>query len=155
MATISAVAPATAGPAPRLTPRPAAVPSLTYRVDTALGTMFVTVTAAGAAGGSRGSPLEVFVQVGKAGSDAAAVTEAIGRLISLVLRLPSAVGPTARLREVADQLAGVGGTRLAEAGCARTRPLPDALATVLTEALAALESEHQASRPGGPEPPAP
>jgi ribonucleoside-diphosphate reductase alpha chain len=116
--------------------------------------MFVTVTGFGAAGGSRGRPLEVFVQVGKAGSDAAAVTEALGRLISLVLRLPSAVAPAGRLRAVAGQLAGVGVARPTTAGPGPAPSLADALAAVLTEALAALESEHQASWPGGPEPPA-
>ena len=34
-------------------------------------------------------PLEVFINVGRAGSDVAALAEALGRLISLQLRLPS------------------------------------------------------------------
>src|SRR2546425_3200873 len=38
-----------------------------------------------------GDPFEVFVQVGKGGSDTMAVAEALGRLISLVLRLPSSL----------------------------------------------------------------
>jgi ribonucleoside-diphosphate reductase alpha chain len=155
MPTTSAVVSAAAGQAPRLTPRPAAVPSLTYRVDTALGTMLVTVTALEAAAGSPGRPLEVFVQAGKAGSDTTALTEAFGRLISLVLRLPSAVGPAGRLRAVAGELAGAGGPRSTEAGPGPTRSLPDALAAVLTEALADLEPEHQAAGPGGSEPQAP
>jgi ribonucleoside-diphosphate reductase alpha chain len=154
MPTTSAVVPAPARPAPLLAPRPAAVPSLTYRVDAAVGTLLVTVTAIGAAGSPR-RPLEVFVQAGKAGSDATALTEAFGRLISLVLRLPSAVGPAGRLRAVAGQLAGAGGPRSTEAGTGPTRSLPDALAAVLTEALADLEPEHRAAGPGWPEPQAP
>ncbi len=49
-----------------------------------IGTAFVTVNDTG-----DGEPFEVFVQVGKAGSDTMAVAEALGRLVSLVLRLPS------------------------------------------------------------------
>ena len=40
-----------------------------------------------------GQPFEVFVSVGKAGSDTVAVAEAIGRLISLMLRMPSPFTP--------------------------------------------------------------
>ena len=47
-----------------------------------------------------GEPFEVFVQVGKAGSDTMAVAEALGRLVSLVLRLPSPLSPRRRLEEV-------------------------------------------------------
>ena len=51
-----------------------------------------------------GEPFEVFVQVGKAGSDTMAVAEALGRLISLALRLPSPLSPQRRLEEVISQL---------------------------------------------------
>ena len=56
-------------------------------------------------------PFEVFMNVGKAGSDVAAVSEALGRLISLILRLPSPLDEHERLEEVVDQLAGIGGGR--------------------------------------------
>ena len=51
-----------------------------------------------------GEPFEVFVQVGKGGSDTMAVAEALGRLISLILRLPSPLSPQRRLEEVISQL---------------------------------------------------
>jgi ribonucleoside-diphosphate reductase alpha chain len=73
--------------------------------------------------------------VGKAGSDVAAVSEAVGRLISLVLRLPSSLDANERLKQVIDQLAGIGGGRSLGFGANRVRSLPDAIAQVLREHL--------------------
>src|SRR2546430_3697800 len=73
-------------------------------METPIGTAFITVNDT-----PGGDPFEVFVQVGKAGSDTMAVAEALGRLISLVLRLPSPLSPRRRLEEVISQLAWIGG----------------------------------------------
>ncbi|MGH8055972.1 MAG: ribonucleoside reductase class II, partial [Candidatus Entotheonellia bacterium] len=59
-------------------PRPRKVQGVTYRAATPLGTAFITVNING-----NGEPFEVFANVGKAGSDTASVSEAMGRLISL------------------------------------------------------------------------
>ena len=75
------------------------------------------------------------MNVGKAGSDVAAVSEALGRLISLILRLPSSLSPTERLQQVVYQLNGIGGGRHLGFGPQRVRSLPDAIAQVLTEHL--------------------
>jgi len=111
-----------------VTPRPRIVRGVTYREETPLGTAFVTVNRNGS-----GEPFEVFLNVGKAGSDTAAVSEAIGRLISLILRLPSPMSPTKRLKEVVDQLSGIGGGHPLGFGRKRVRSLPDAVAQVLAE----------------------
>ena len=47
-------------------------------METPIGTAFITVNET-----PEGDPFEVFVQVGKGGSDTMAVAEALGRLISL------------------------------------------------------------------------
>jgi ribonucleoside-diphosphate reductase alpha chain len=109
-------------------PRPDSLPGKTYRTETPIGTAFVTVNDTGA-----GEPFEVFVQVGKAGSDTMAVAEALGRLISLVLRLPSPLSPRRRLEEVINQLARIGGGQPTGFGPAKVLSLPDALARVLGE----------------------
>ena len=88
-------------------------------------------------------PFEVFLNVGKAGSDVAAVSEAVGRLISLILRLPSPLGTVERLKQVIDQLAGIGGGRALGFGAKRVRSLPDAVAQVLREHLRADTSPTQ------------
>ena len=73
--------------------------------------------------------------MGKAGSDVAAVSEALGRLISYILRMPSYLTPSERLEQVVYQLAGIGGGRPLGFGPQRVRSLPDAIAQVLDEYL--------------------
>ncbi|MGC9397864.1 MAG: adenosylcobalamin-dependent ribonucleoside-diphosphate reductase [Anaerolineae bacterium] len=111
-------------------PRPHTLPGRTYRLATPLGTAYTTVNVNG-----YGEPFEVFLNVGKVGSDTAAVAEAIGRLISLVLRVPSPLSPTDRLQQVVRQLEGIGGGRPLGFGPDKVRSLPDGVAQVLTEHL--------------------
>jgi ribonucleoside-diphosphate reductase alpha chain len=111
-------------------PRPTVLRGMTYRKETPLGTAYVTVNINGG-----DKPFEVFMNVGKAGSDVASVSEALGRLISIILRLPSSLDERARLDEVVDQLAGIGGGRSLGFGANRVRSLPDAVAQVLREYL--------------------
>jgi ribonucleoside-diphosphate reductase alpha chain len=80
-------------------------------------------------------PFEVFIQTSKAGSDTAAVSEAIGRLISYVLRLSSPVPPRDRLKEIVVQLGGIGGGRPFGFGSNRVLSLPDGVAQVLNDYL--------------------
>ncbi len=109
-------------------PRPHSLSGATYRMETPIGTAFITVNET-----PGGDPFEVFVQVGKAGSDTMAVAEALGRLISLVLRLPSPLSAQRRLEEVINQLSLIGGGQPTGFGAAKILSLPDALARTLGE----------------------
>ncbi len=109
-------------------PRPHSLAGATYRMETPIGTAFITVNET-----PGGDPFEVFVQVGKAGSDTMAVAEALGRLISLVLRLPSPLSAQRRLEEVISQLSRIGGGQPTGFGAAKVLSLPDALARTLGE----------------------
>ncbi|MBI2524796.1 MAG: vitamin B12-dependent ribonucleotide reductase [Candidatus Rokubacteria bacterium] len=109
-------------------PRPHSLAGHTYRMETPIGTAFVTVNDT-----ESGEPFEVFVQVGKAGSDTMAVAEALGRLVSLVLRLPSPLSAQRRVEEVISQLARIGGGQPTGFGASKVLSLPDALARVLGE----------------------
>ncbi len=111
-------------------PRPRMLKGETFRIGTPLGTTFVTVNVNGG-----DEPFEVFLHTSKAGSETAAVSEAIGRLISYVLRLSSPVPPKERLLEVVRQLSGIGGGRPLGFGAQRVLSLPDAVAQVLAEYL--------------------
>jgi len=115
-------------PARGVKPRPHSLTGATYRMETPIGTAFITVNDNGG-----GEPFEVFVQVGKAGSDTMAVAEALGRLVSLVLRLPSPLTPTRRLEEAISQLLRIGGGQPTGFGAAKVLSLPDALARTLAE----------------------
>ena len=113
-------------------PRPHSLTGATYRMETPIGTAFITVNDNGG-----GEPFEVFVQVGKAGSDTMAVAEALGRLVSLVLRLPSPLTPRRRLEEAISQLLRIGGGQPTGFGAAKVLSLPDALARTLAEHIGA------------------
>jgi len=109
-------------------PRPHSLVGRTYRMETPIGTAYITVNDTLDA-----EPFEVFVQVGKAGSDTMAVAEALGRLVSLVLRLPSPLSAERRLEEVINQLSRIGGGQPTGFGAAKVLSLPDALARTLGE----------------------
>jgi len=111
-------------------PRPRALLGWTYNVETPLGKAFVTVNENGGR-----QPFEVFVNTSKAGSETAAVSEAIGRLISYILRLASPVSPRDRIKEIVRQLGGIGGGRSLGFGAKRVRSLADGVGQVLAEYL--------------------
>ena len=115
---------------PTKKPRPRRLRGYTYNVNTPLGKAFVTVNENGG-----NHPFEIFISTAKAGSDTAAVSEAIGRLLSYILRLASPVSPRERLNEIVRQLAGIGGGRSLGFGPNRVRSLPDGVAQALQEYL--------------------
>src|SRR4030095_15484942 len=92
----------TATGSPVIKPRPRSLKGSTYRTQTPIGTAWITITE-----NEEHEPFEVFVQVGKGGSDTMAVAEALGRLISLILRLPSPLSAQRRLEEVIGQLSRI------------------------------------------------
>jgi ribonucleoside-diphosphate reductase alpha chain len=111
-------------------PRPRRLKGYTYNINTPLGKTFVTVNENGG-----NHPFEIFISTAKAGSDTAAVSEAIGRLLSYILRLPSPVSPRERLNEIVRQLSGIGGGRPLGFGPNRVRSLPDGVSQALREYL--------------------
>jgi len=111
-------------------PRPRALPGYTFSTETPLGKAFITINENGG-----NQPFEIFINSAKAGSETAAVSEALGRLISFILRLTSPVEPRERLSEVVRQLAGIGGGRSLGFGPNRIRSMPDGVAHVLEEYL--------------------
>ena len=113
-------------------PRDQRLDGCTYQITTPLGKAFVTINENG---GGAGQPFEIFITTAKAGSETAAVSEAIGRLISYLLRVASPVPPRDRLGEVVRQLAGIGGGRPTGFGPNRVLSLPDGLARALAAYL--------------------
>jgi ribonucleoside-diphosphate reductase alpha chain len=108
-------------------PRPIKLAGATYRMDTPVGIAYITVNHNGG-----GEPMEVFLNVGKAGSDIAGMAEAIGRLISLVLRVASPLDTWERAKTVVDELKGIGGSKSLGFGDNRVRSLPDAIAKAIS-----------------------
>ena len=107
-------------------PRPAMVEGVTYFADTPTGKSYVTINH-----NENNEPFEVFITNGKSGSDVMAMADALGRMISLVLRLNSPIPARERMRKIVSQLSGIGGARSVGFGENRVRSLPDAIAKVL------------------------
>lgn len=126
-------------------PRPRALDGVTYQIETPLGTAFITITH-----DERGEPFEVFINQGKVGSDIAPLSVALGKLCTLVLRMPSTVTPRARMEELIRMLRGLGGATSIGFGPDRTRSLPDAVARVLDEHLVRLNASSSHGAPATP-----
>ena len=121
-------------------PRPKRLDGSTFSMETPVGKAFVTINQNGG-----DQPFEVFINTAKAGSETAAVSEAIGRLISYTLRLASPVMPRDRLGEVVRQLSGIGGGRPTGFGAERVLSLPDGVARGLAHYLGETEEKFDES----------
>ncbi|MED0675630.1 adenosylcobalamin-dependent ribonucleoside-diphosphate reductase [Aneurinibacillus thermoaerophilus] len=104
--------------------RPLKLKGATYKMKTPLGKAYITVNEVD------GAPFEVIVNVGKAGSDVFAMSEALGRVSTLFLRfgeLPD--GNKARL--LIKHLKGIGGSGAVGFGANRVDSIPDAVAKAI------------------------
>ncbi len=105
-------------------PRPQVTKGRTYRMQTEMGTLYITINE------DDEGLLEVFVHLGKSGSSVMAFTEAIGRLISLALR--SGVNPN----EIVKQLKGIkSSTPIRQEDGSVVFSVPDAIAKSLEKFL--------------------
>ncbi len=112
-----------------LRPMPDEVNGHTFRQKTAAGTARVVVNEVD------GVPVEVLVLLGRAGSEVYAFTEAIGRLVSLALRLNGNLPERRRLELISEQLKGIGGDNAMGFGPTRVRSVADAIGQVLARYL--------------------
>jgi ribonucleoside-diphosphate reductase alpha chain len=96
--------------------RPEVLRGTTRRVETPLGTLYVTITE-----DEKGQPFEVFMTLGKAGGALMADVESLGRLISLALRsgIP--------IKEIYRQLRGISSDRVIGLGPNKILSVPDAV----------------------------
>jgi ribonucleoside-diphosphate reductase alpha chain len=113
---------------PKVRPRPYKRRGYTVSKATPSGTAHITMNE-----DEGGQPFEVFLEIGKAGSDIKAMAEAMGRLMSLILRIASPVSPVERVREIVKQITGIGGARSYGFGKRRVLSLPDAVGQALAE----------------------
>ncbi|MHC1699781.1 MAG: vitamin B12-dependent ribonucleotide reductase [Humidesulfovibrio sp.] len=99
--------------------RPDIVYGFTQKIDTGLGALYLTINE------QDGKPFEVFATIGKSGRSITAKAEAIGRLVSLALR--SGV----EVRDIVEQLKGIGGEHPKFQKKILLQSIPDAVAWVL------------------------
>ena len=106
--------------------RPMMLTGVTYKADSPTGKLYITMNH-----DEKGDLFEVFINHGKSGSDLMALADALGRMVSFVLRIHSPVPARERVREIVSELAGIGGSRSSGFGENRVRSLPDAISKVL------------------------
>lgn len=117
-----------------LSKRPMILRGRTYKMNTPVGEAFVTINR-----DEKEQPFEVFITIGKAGMHTGADAEAIGRMISLALRV-SRPNSSVIAQKIVAQLRGIGGSSQIGFGKDRVMSLADAIAKALAEELALIES---------------
>jgi len=81
-------------------PRPMVLNGVTYKAESPTGKVYVTIN-----NDEKGDMFEVFINHGKSGSDLMALADALGRMVSFVLRIHSPVPARERVREIVSELA--------------------------------------------------
>lgn len=102
--------------------RPQILRGATYKVNTPFGMAYITIN------DLNGIPGEIFLNVGKAGSDVFAMAEALGRVCSLFLRYGDHGN---KVKLLIKHLKGIGGTGAIGFGANRVESIADAVAKAL------------------------
>lgn len=102
--------------------RPQVLRGATYKVNTPFGMAYITIN------DLNGSPGEIFLNVGKAGSDVFAMAEALGRVCSLFLRYGDHGN---KVKLLIKHLKGIGGSGAIGFGVNRVESIADAVAKSL------------------------
>jgi ribonucleoside-diphosphate reductase alpha chain len=102
--------------------RPQTLRGATYKFNTPFGMAYITIN------DMNGTPSEIFMNVGKAGSDVFAMSEALGRVCSLFLRYGDH-GDKVQL--LVKHLKGIGGSGAIGFGANRVESIADAVAKAL------------------------
>ena len=102
--------------------RPQVLHGATYKVNTPFGMAYITIN------DLDGIPSEIFLNVGKAGSDVFAMSEALGRVCSLFLRYGDHGN---KVKLLIKHLKGIGGSGAIGFGVNRVESIADAVAKSL------------------------
>ncbi|MGE6573816.1 adenosylcobalamin-dependent ribonucleoside-diphosphate reductase [Paenibacillus xylanexedens] len=116
--------------------RPQVLRGATYKINTPFGMAYITIN------DLEGTPGEIFLNVGKAGSDVFAMAEALGRVCSLFLRYGD---HGHKVELLIKHLKGIGGSGAIGFGANRVESIADAVAKALESHV---QSDVQESEPG-------
>ncbi|WP_315372120.1 adenosylcobalamin-dependent ribonucleoside-diphosphate reductase [Paenibacillus xylanexedens] len=116
--------------------RPQVLRGATYKINTPFGMAYITIN------DLEGTPGEIFLNVGKAGSDVFAMAEALGRVCSLFLRYGD---HGQKVELLIKHLKGIGGSGAIGFGANRVESIADAVAKALESHV---QSDVQENEPG-------
>ncbi|MCG7382704.1 adenosylcobalamin-dependent ribonucleoside-diphosphate reductase [Paenibacillus sp. ACRRY] len=112
--------------------RPQVLRGATYKINTPFGMAYITINDLG------GIPAEIFLNVGKAGSDVFAMAEALGRVCSLFLRYGD---HGHKVELLIKHLKGIGGSGAIGFGVNRVESIADAVAKALESHVQSIPQE--------------
>jgi ribonucleoside-diphosphate reductase alpha chain len=118
--------------------RPQVLRGATYKINTPFGMAYITIN------DLNGTPAEIFLNVGKAGSDVFAMAEALGRVCSLFLRYGD---HGHKVELLMKHLKGIGGSGAIGFGANRVESIADAVAKALEHHVQSGVSEHELDAP--------
>ncbi|WP_427052563.1 adenosylcobalamin-dependent ribonucleoside-diphosphate reductase [Paenibacillus sp. TC-CSREp1] len=113
--------------------RPQVLHGATYKINTPFGMAYITIN------DLDGTPGEIFLNVGKAGSDVFAMAEALGRVCSLFLRYGD---HGHKVELLIKHLKGIGGSGAIGFGANRVESIADAVAKALESHVQMHEDEN-------------
>lgn len=116
--------------------RPQVLRGATYKINTPFGMAYITINDLG------GIPAEIFLNVGKAGSDVFAMAEALGRVCSLFLRYGD---HGHKVELLIKHLKGIGGSGAIGFGVNRVESIADAVAKALESHVQSTPQESVSS----------
>lgn len=116
--------------------RPQVLRGATYKINTPFGMAYITINDLG------GIPAEIFLNVGKAGSDVFAMAEALGRVCSLFLRYGD---HGHKVELLIKHLKGIGGSGAIGFGVNRVESIADAVAKALESHVQSTPQESASS----------
>ncbi|MEK4043607.1 adenosylcobalamin-dependent ribonucleoside-diphosphate reductase [Paenibacillus sp. FSL H8-0048] len=126
--------PAASGVDKQYKKRPQVLRGATYKINTPFGMAYITIN------DLDGIPAEIFLNVGKAGSDVFAMAEALGRVCSLFLRYGD---HGEKVGLLIKHLKGIGGSGAIGFGANRVESIADAVAKALeTHVLNNADDDH-------------
>ncbi|MBU5350819.1 adenosylcobalamin-dependent ribonucleoside-diphosphate reductase [Paenibacillus barcinonensis] len=114
--------------------RPQVLHGATYKINTPFGMAYITIN------DLDGTPGEIFLNVGKAGSDVFAMAEALGRVCSLFLRYGD---HGHKVELLIKHLKGIGGSGAIGFGANRVESIADAVAKALESHVQMSEDENK------------
>jgi len=116
--------------------RPQVLRGATYKINTPFGMAYITIN------DLDGIPAEIFLNVGKAGSDVFAMAEALGRVCSLFLRYGD---HGHKVELLIKHLKGIGGSGAIGFGVNRVESIADAVAKALESHVQSTAQENASS----------
>ncbi len=114
--------------------RPQVLRGATYKINTPFGMAYITIN------DLEGTPGEIFLNVGKAGSDVFAMAEALGRVCSLFLRYGD---HGHKVQLLIKHLKGIGGSGAIGFGANRVESIADAVAKALESHIQSNVQENE------------